>query len=76
MKVRRQPFPRIGSICVFNPSILDQLDPPSNIAKNDVVRVVAGQISPKGVIGMGYVERVDTGDYVGLVSAASLEKIS
>ena len=63
---------RRGTMCRYEPALLDRIDARTGLRPGDVVRVCHPYGCPKpGTMGHAHVETLD-GEFVGLVQCASL----
>jgi len=63
---------RKGTVCRYEPALLDRIDGRTGLRSGDIVRVCQPYGCPKpGTMGHAHVETVD-GEFIGLVQCASL----
>jgi hypothetical protein len=64
---------RVGQVFIYNPVLIDKINPPYNVAFGDVVRVINKYgCPPANTMGHRYVEHLD-GQFAGLVATNSLD---
>jgi hypothetical protein len=66
---------RKGTVCEYQPALLDRIDGRTSLQPGDIVRVCHPYGCPKpGTMGHAHVETLD-GDFIGLVQVASLTPV-
>ncbi len=68
---------RVNSVYTYDPVLFDMLNPPKDLEKGAVVRVINLFGCPKAnTMGMCYVGNVKTGEFIGMVCTNSLTPVS